>query len=84
MNARDNITLAVLTPQGTLFEGLVEKVDLPGGMGRFMVLRNHAPIISSLVQGEVVFYAGGNEEKVRILGGFVEVNDNKVTVCAEV
>ena len=74
----------VLTPQETLFEGLVQKVELPGDKGRFMVLKGHAPIISSLSQGNVVYTSEGAESEIRITAGFVRVNENEVVVCAEV
>lgn len=83
MPSSDNIRLKVLTPQNTLFEGLVERVELPGEKGRFMVLKNHAPLISSLTGGHVAFVSGGEEAKVRIASGFVNIKDNQVTVCAE-
>ena len=83
MNRKDNIKLMVLTPQETLFEGLVEKVELPGDKGRFMVLRNHAPIISSLSAGDVVYVSAGVEARVAISAGFVRVSDNEVVVCVE-
>ncbi len=84
MSRSDNITLMILTPQATLFEGFVEKVELPGDKGRFMILRNHAPIISSLSAGYVVYTSDGPEVKTRISSGFVRVSDNVVVVCAEV
>lgn len=84
MTSADNIRLVVLTPQKTLFEGLVEKVELPGTKGRFMVLKNHAPLISSLSVGNVVYTSEGNESRIRIVTGFVRINDNEVVVCAEV
>ena len=84
MTSADNIRLLVLTPQKTLFEGLVEKVELPGTKGRFMVLKNHAPLISSLSVGNVVYTSEGNESRIRIVTGFVRINDNEVVVCAEV
>ena len=84
MNRTDDIRLIVLTPQETLFEGMVEKVELPGDKGRFMVLKNHAPVISSLSGGSVVFMSEGLQSVVNIARGFVRVNDNEVVVCAEV
>lgn len=80
----DTIRLMVLTPQETLFEGLVQKVELPGDKGRFMVLKDHAPIISSLSHGSVVYTSEGAESVIRITAGFVRVNENEVVVCAEV
>ena len=84
MESKDNIRLLVLTPQNTLFEGFVEKVELPGDKGRFMVLYNHAPVISSLSEGYVVYTSEGNQARIAISMGFVRVNDNEVVVCAEV
>ena len=49
-----------------------------------MVLRNHAPLITSLEKGEVKYDSEGVEGSVAIASGFVEVKDNTVTVCAEV
>ena len=83
MYKSDNIKLIILTPQETLFEGLVQSVDLPGCKGRFMILRNHAPIISFLSEGYVVYTSEGVQSKQAVSGGFVRVNDNEVVVCVE-
>ena len=84
MAVSDTMTLKVLTPEKTLLEARVSKVSLPGSKGRFMVLRNHAPVISSLTEGDLVYELDGTESKVHVLAGFVEVNENVITVCAEV
>ena len=84
MAARDSMTLTVLTPEMTLLETGVSKVTLPGSKGSFMVLRNHAPVISSLTEGDVIYMSGDEEGRIHVLAGFVEVNDNRITVCAEV
>lgn len=84
MTGQNAITLQILTPQQTLFEGLVEKVELPGDKGRFMVLKDHAPIISSLSEGYVVYTTGSEEYKVAVKAGFVRVAGNEIVVCAEV
>ena len=84
METMDNITLKVLTPEQVLWEGAVQKVELPGDKGRFVVLRNHAPVISSLSEGEVSYVSGGVPGQIHILSGFVSVNANVITVCAEV
>lgn len=78
------MTLTVLTPEKTLLEVGVSKVSLPGSKGRFMVLKDHAPIISSLEEGDVVYTSDNAEGRVSIRAGFVEVNINRITVCAEV
>lgn len=84
MAAADCIFLTVLTPERVLLEINVSKVELPGAKGRFMVLKNHIPLISSLVEGKVVYVADGKEGGVTVRAGFVEINENRVIVCAEV
>ena len=85
MKGTANIRLTVLSPSGTVLETVVGKVSLPASKGRFMVLYNHIPVITSLDEGDVVYEtAAGRMEKVHVLSGFAEVCDNVVTVCAEV
>jgi len=84
MSPADNISLIILTPEKTLLEKRVSKVSLPGTKGRFMVLKNHAPLISSLEEGDIVLESEGVEYKIFITSGFADVHDNTVTVCAEV
>ncbi len=84
MSEKDRISLTVLTPEKTVLEKQVSKVELPGSKGRFMVLYNHEPLISSLDEGQVVYESEGVTGRVDVVEGFVEVHDNKVIVCAEV
>lgn len=77
----NKIHLLIVSPEKTLFEGLVKYVRLPGCAGQFAVFYNHAPLISSLDAGEVVYRSGKDKNRVNISGGFVEVNDNTVSVC---
>ena len=78
------IRLVVLTPQRTLLETFVDKVTLPATKGQFMVLYNHAPVITSLEDGKLIYETDQKQEVIEILGGFAEVDENVVTVCAEV
>ena len=78
------IQLHIVSPERTLVETTVSNVTLPGTLGPFMVLKNHAPIISSLEKGDIVYVSGGKESRLSIAEGFVEVRDNKVDVCVEV
>lgn len=84
MGAGDNIQLLVYTPQKTLLDTMVSKVTLPATKGPFMVLYNHAPVITSLEEGDVVYEAEGKLTRIHVLSGFMEVYDNVVTICAEV
>lgn len=47
------MNITVLTPDKTLFTGEITSVKVPGTLGQFQVLKNHAPIVSSLEPGKV-------------------------------
>lgn len=83
MSSADSISLVILTPEKTIVSKTVSKVSLPGTKGPFMVLRGHAPLISSLEEGQICFVSADVEEKVNIRSGFVEINQDNVVVCAE-
>ncbi len=73
----------ILTPNGSLFEGEVSGVQMPGAMGSFEVKANHAPIVSALEEGSVLVRKSDGDINYNISGGFVEVAKNKLTLLAE-
>jgi F-type H+-transporting ATPase subunit epsilon len=79
------MTLEILTPDKKVFEGEATSVTLPGTVGFFEILNNHAPIISTLKDGKLTVRgaAGKQEDIFFIKGGVVEASNNKVVVLAE-
>ncbi len=78
------LKLKIVSPEGVAYEGNVESVSVPGSLGQFQILNNHAPIISLLEAGEVIYKDLAGEQKVKtVKGGFVEVQQNNVNVCVE-
>ncbi len=75
--------LVIVSPERTVYDGKADSVVLPGELGNFQVLVNHAPVISSLVAGEVRYVAGEETQSLNIKGGFVEVRDNQISACVE-
>ena len=75
--------LEILTPDSKVFEGQVDSATFPGTKGSFQVLNNHAPLISTLDRGKVVYITKNIEEELFIGGGVVEVLHNKVVLLAE-
>ena len=75
--------LEIISPEKTLYTGEVEKVLLPGSKAPFMVLANHAPMISLLQKGDVVWNTRSGESRIAVNGGVVEVKGNCITVCTE-
>ena len=80
----DCIALHIVSPEGTLVEQAVSAVTLPGTVGPFEVLKDHAALISSLEKGDIIYVADGRENRLPIAEGFVEVRDNQVVACVEV
>ena len=78
-----DIRLRIISPVKLLLDEMVDEVTLPGTLGPFVVLRNHAPIISSLEQGEIAYLHEGGRFSCSISSGFVEVKDNVVCACVE-
>ena len=89
--------LEIVSPEATLFSGEVTSVAVPGVMGEFEMLNNHAPVVSLLKEGHVKI--NGNitlEEEVEakfnktdkgfwlpITSGTIEMKDNKIIVLAD-
>ena len=67
----DVIALHIVSPEGTLVDKEVSSVKLPGTLSPFEVLKDHAPIISSLSKGDIVYVTVGKENRISISEGFV-------------
>lgn len=76
--------LEIITPEEKIFEGEVSSVQFPGSDGKFEVLNSHAPIISSLVKGDIrVIDTNNKSSNYTINGGVIEMQNNKIIVLAE-
>jgi len=78
------LNLDIITPSKSVFKGEIKSITVPGTKGRFQVLRNHAPIISTLDIGMIkVDLPDGKANYYSTAGGTIEVLDNKVIVLAD-
>ena len=75
--------LEILSPEKILFTGEVDSVIFPGSQGKFQILNNHAPIISSLSQGNIDYKINYKTNHVEIKRGIVEVLKNKISALIE-
>lgn len=76
--------LEIVTPKRLAFSGEITTFSAPGVVGGFQVLKNHAPLLSSIAVGEVKLVdIAGVESHFATSGGIVEVHDNKVIMLAE-
>ena len=75
----------LVTPERLVRSEEVHMVVVPGSEGDFGVLAGHAPLMSTIRDGELAIYrtAGAEPERIPITGGFAEVNEKGLTVLAE-
>ena len=75
--------LEIITPEKRLFDGKVKLVKVPGASGSFEILKNHAPIISTLTKGTIkVITETDRQELIDIDSGIVEVKANSISILA--
>ncbi len=76
--------IEIVTPDKRIFEGEIKSVRVPGKKGSFQVLKDHAPIISTLDSGPVILVdMDGKETVLEIDGGVIEVKANKIILLAD-
>lgn len=76
------MTLDIISAHEVTFSGEVSSVTLPGELGSFTVLKDHAPLISVLVKGKIKYSnTNGDESEIEIAGGLADVNNNVISVC---
>ena len=75
----------LVTPEKLVMSEDVHMVVVPGTEGEFGVMVGHAPVMSTLRDGELAVYrtAGAAPEMIPVSGGFAEVSERGLTVLAE-
>ncbi|HST50957.1 MAG TPA: F0F1 ATP synthase subunit epsilon [Pyrinomonadaceae bacterium] len=77
------LQLDVITPQRRLLSEQVDAVTVPGAGGELGILPGHTPLISELKTGVLSYTQGAETRRLMVSGGFVEVNDDRVSVLAD-
>lgn len=81
---KNSLYLKIVSPEKTVFSGEILSVTLPGKLGSFTILPQHAPVVSSLKSGKLMYISkDGKENTQDVEGGFVEMSDNQVSVCID-
>ena len=74
----------LVSPERLLFAGDDESVVVPGTEGEFTVLKDHAPLMSTLKPGVVtVIETGAKETRLFVRGGFADVAPTGLTILAD-
>ncbi len=73
--------LEIVTPEETLYSKEVRYVKVPGSQGQFGILKDHAPIISTLEKGEIkVVEPDDDEITFEVKGGVIEILKNNIII----
>ncbi|HSV89360.1 MAG TPA: ATP synthase F1 subunit epsilon [Bacteroidales bacterium] len=79
--AERSLLLEILTPEKSLYKGRVVLVRLPGTLGPFEILYNHAPLVSTLQEGNIkIIDLERNRLDIPIKGGVIEVKNNHIVI----
>jgi F-type H+-transporting ATPase subunit epsilon len=80
----NELKLEIVTPERRVLSEDVNSVTVPGRGGELGILPGHAPLISELQTGVLSYDEDGTTFNLHVSGGFVEVNNDRVSVLAEV
>ena len=77
------LNLEIITPEKPIFKDQVDVITVPGTLGGFQILKDHAPLISSFEIGVIKVKKDSSETYYTTAGGTVEVDKNKVLILAD-
>jgi len=75
--------LDIVTPEKRAFSDEIDSVVVPGAEGELGILKAHAPLVTTLQQGELRYMKNGVETSLAIGTGIVEVSKDKVFVLTD-
>jgi F-type H+-transporting ATPase subunit epsilon len=75
-----SLTLRVLAPDQSVFDGMAEEVILPSTTGQVGILPGHVTMLAALETGVMRLKEGNEWKAIALMGGFAEVEADEVTV----
>ena len=75
-----SLTLRVLSPDQSVFDGTAEEVILPSTTGLIGILPGHISLVTALDTGVMRVRANGDWNSIALMVGFAEVEADDVTV----
>lgn len=83
MAENQSFELKIIEPDGMFFDGTGEFLEFTSIEGQMGVYKNHIPLTTILEPCVVTIHAGGETKKAAVLGGFVEIQKERITILAE-
>lgn len=75
--------LIITSQEGVLFSGEIKNVQFPGVLGNFQVLNHHAPLVSLLADGSILYETDKDMDKIRVKSGILALNKGQLKVCLD-
>ena len=75
--------LKIIEPDGMFYEGYASFLEFASVMGEMGVYANHIPLTTILAPGVVKIHNDGQVKKAAVMGGFIEIQKDRITVMAE-
>lgn len=73
----------IITPERVVYSDEIDSITLPTQDGEITVLPNHIPLVSSTKPGEIMIKKDNQTHHMAVMGGFIEVSENKVRLLAD-
>jgi F-type H+-transporting ATPase subunit epsilon len=78
------LEVELVTPERILLQAQVDELNVPGELGYLGILPGHTALLTTLGEGELMVRQGAAQRFLAVFWGYMEVNDDKVTILAEV
>lgn len=78
-----NLLLEIITPEKVVYKDEISEVVAPTVNGEIAILPNHVNLLTQVNPGELIIKKGATQQYLAITGGFLEVNNNKISILAD-
>ncbi len=78
-----NLLFEIITPEKVIYKDEVNEITAPTVTGEITILPNHVNLLTQITPGELIVKKGNNLQHLAVTGGFLEIQNNKVSVLAE-
>lgn len=78
------LEVEIVTPERILLQEEVDELNVPGEQGYLGILPGHTAFLTTLGEGDLMYRQGTREQHLAVFWGYMEVNNDKVTVLAEI
>lgn len=78
------LDVEIVTPDRIILQAQVDELNVPSEWGYIGILPGHAPLLTILGQGELMYSQNAAQHYMSLFWGYMEVNNDKVTILADV